>query len=132
MANIKDYTVDVLPAGEIKEVLMIASTGKHWSDVRKRAFERLHEIIKESSGILFNGDFRTYGLPTKGASAVFRVPKTQKQNLAAYRGQLVLIICVDYAEKWPGYSGRKLAALPISDKGEIHPAMRNIEESKPE
>ena len=126
MTNIIDCTIDVLPAGELNEVLKLASSGGHWPDVRKRAFERLHEIIKENNGILFNGDFRTYGLQTKGASAVFRVPNNQIKNLAPYRGQLVLIICVDYAEKWPSYSGRKFAVLPISESGEILPEIRGI------
>lgn len=131
VTQIKNCKIDVLPTGELKEVLRLASSGNGWSSVRKQAFERLHEIIEESEGILFNGDFRTYDLQTKGASAVFRVPQNQTKNLTPYRGQSVLIICLDYAKKWPSYSGRQFAALPISELGEILPAIRRVEEVGP-
>lgn len=118
MVKIKDCIIDITPASELKNVLKRASSG-HWSAVRKQAFDRLHYIIKENGGILFNSDFRTFGLQTKGESAVFRVPNKRITSLAPFRGELVFIICVDYAEKWPQYSGRKFALLRINESGEI-------------
>ena len=99
--------------------MKVASAGPYWSGTRKKAFDRLHGLLIESNGVIFNGDFRTYELQTKGSSAVFRIPDGQRGNLYRFKGQLVLIICIDYAEKWPSWSGRKFAAVPVNASGEI-------------
>ena len=97
----------------------IASAGPYRSGTRRKAFDRLHGLLTECNGVIFNGHYLTYGLQTKGSSAVFRIPDGQRGNLSRFKGQLVLIICIDYDEKWPSYGGRKFAAVPVNAAGEI-------------
>lgn len=119
MVGIRNALVDVLPSGEINELLKIASAGPNWTAARKKAFDRLNRLLEEINSVFFNGHCETYGLQTKGSSAVFRVPVGQRGNLSRFRGQLVLVICVDYDALWPQFSGRQFAAVPINAAGEL-------------
>ena len=119
MAKIIDASVDISPNGEINELLKIASAGPNWTAARKKAFDRLDGLLTESNGVIFNGNSSTYGLQTKGSSAVFSIPDGQRGNLSRFKGQLVLIICIDYDARWPAYSDRVFAAVPVNAAGEI-------------
>tara|TARA_B100000780_G_scaffold258176_1_gene208395 strand:+ start:129 stop:503 length:375 start_codon:yes stop_codon:yes gene_type:complete len=119
MAKIKDNVVDITPRGEIANILKIVATGKGLNTERKNALLKLKEFLVKNNYKIFQSDFRTFGLATIGSSAVFQVLKGQRGHLAAFPDNLVLVICIDYADKWPGYANRKFAAPPITSKGEL-------------
>ncbi|MBY6082080.1 hypothetical protein [Ruegeria arenilitoris] len=116
MVRILDQKLTAKPHGEIKNLLQTVNSDGSWTASRREALESIRELVQQYKGLIFTSDFRTYGLQTKGAWAIFRVPGKQQGNLKSLRGENVLIICLDYADKWPGYSGRKFAALKLDDQ----------------
>ena len=124
MAKIIDNAVDITPKGEIADILKIAAGGKGLSTARKKALLKLKDFISKNNHEVFQSDFRTFGLSTIGSSAVFQVSKGQRGHLSNYFGKLVLIICIDYAEKWPGYANRKFTVIPITAEGELMDPIR--------
>ena len=124
MAKIIDNAVNIAPKGEIANILKIAAAGKGLSTTRKKALLKLKDFVLKNNHEIFQSDFRTFGLSTIGSSAVFQVSKGQRGHLSNYLGKLVLIICIDYAEKWPGYANRKFALIPITAEGELMDPIR--------
>ena len=124
MAKIIDNAVDITPKGEIADILKIAAGGKGLNTARKKALVKLKDFISKNNHEVFQSDFRTFGLSTIGSSAVFQVSKRQRGHLSNYFDKLVLIICIDYAEKWPGYANRKFTVIPITAEGELMDPIR--------
>ena len=124
MAKIIDNAVDITPKGEFADILKIAAGGKGLNTARKKALLKLKDFVLKNNHEVFQSDFRTFGLSKIGSSAVFQVSKGQRGHLANYFGKLVLIICIDYAEKWPGYANRKFALIPITAEGELMDPIR--------
>ena len=124
MAKIIDNVIDITPKGEIADIIKIAAAGKGLSTARKKALLKLKEFVLKNKHKVFQSDFRTFGLSTIGSSLVFRVPEGQRGHLSNYFGKLVLIICIDYAEKWPGYANRKFTVIPITAEGELMDPIR--------
>ena len=124
MAKIIDNAVDITPKGEIAEILKIAAGGKGLNTARKKALLKLNDFVLKNNHKVFQSDFRTFGLSIIGSSAVFQVSKGQRGHLSNYLGKLVLIICIDYADKWPGYANRKFAVIPITAEGVLMDPIR--------
>ncbi|MDB9981211.1 hypothetical protein OAD65_03015 [Planktomarina temperata] len=124
MAKIIDNAVDITPKGEIADILKIVSAEKGLSTARKKALLKLKDFISKNNHKVFQSDFRTFGLSTIGSAAVFQVSEGQRGHLSNYFGKLVLIICIDYAEKWPGFANRKFALIPITAEGELMDPIR--------
>ena len=124
MAKIIDNAVDITPRGEIADILKIVSAGKGLSTARKKALLKFKNFVSKNNHDVFQSDFRTFGLSTIGSSAVFQVSNGQRGYLSKYSGKLVLIICIDYAEKWPGFANRKFALIPITAEGELMDPIR--------
>ena len=124
MAKIIDNAVDITPKGEIVDILKIAAGRKGLSAARKKALLKLKDFILKNNHKVFQSDFRSFGLSTIGSSAVFQVSKGQRGHLSNYLGKLVLIKCIDYADKWLGYANRKFAVIPITAEGELMDPIR--------
>ena len=120
MPEIKDCIQDIKINKETKDILTAASFGDNHTEIRQQAYDKIETLITEFNGHLFHGDQRTYGgLSKRGSHDVFLVPKTVGKNLKHFRGRLVLVICIGRSDKWPGYSGRKYAALSIDENGNL-------------
>ena len=97
----------------IDEILREISISISWTKRKRELFTQLNQSLIKEQYILFHSDFRTYDLQTKGSSAIYSVPDDQRGTLKEYAGKKVRIICLDYSDRWPGYSGRKFAAKAI-------------------
>ena len=120
MPQIKDCSLDINLNTELKGILDAANFGTSWSKKRQDACNKIETLIKKFNGYVFQGDQRTYGeLSTRGSHKVFLVPADQTRKLKNFRGKLILLICIGYADKWPSYSNRQFAALLINKSGEL-------------
>ena len=98
----------------IDDILREISNTVSWTKRKRELFTQLNQCLEAEKYIIFHSDFRTYGLQTKGSSAIYSVPDDQRGTLKEYAGKKARIICLDYSDRWPGYSGRKFAAKAIS------------------
>lgn len=114
MAKIVDFKIDSRLDDVVQHIIDEIAKHPTWTTVRISAFDRLCKLLEDEKYIFFDGDFRSYGLQTKGASALYRVPLGQRGALKPFAGKCARVICVGYSMNWPGYSGRQFAA------GEVH------------
>ncbi len=105
---------DTFKVGDsIDEILREISLTTSWNKRKRKLFELLNQALVTEKYRIFHSDFRTYDLQKKGSSAIYLVPDDQRGTLKEYAGKKVRIICLDYSDRWPGYSGRKFAAKAI-------------------
>lgn len=98
----------------VDQILKDISTEISWTKRKKELFHDLNQRLEVEKYVIFHGDFRTYALQNKGASAIYQIPLDQRGTLKTYAGKTIRLICLDYSDRWPGYSGRKFALKAIN------------------
>ena len=109
-----DVTFENIKREKIDDLLSQLNAIPTWTGQRLNILEDIKGIIKTDDYIVFSGDFRTYGLQTKGSWRFLTVPLKQRGALSKFRGKTVRLICISYASKWSGYAGRIFAAKAVS------------------
>ena len=99
---------------KIDDLLCQLNAISTWTGQRLNILEEIKRIIETDGYLVFPGDFRTYGLQTKGSWRFLKVPLTQRGALSKFRGKTVRLICISYPSKGSGYAGRIFAAKAVS------------------
>lgn len=110
----QDVSFEKVKREKIDDLLCQLNAISTWTGQRLNILEEIKRIIETEGYIVFSGDFRTYGLQTKGSWRFLNVPLTQRGALSKFRGKTVRLICISYSSKWSGYAGRIFAAKAVN------------------
>lgn len=120
--EIQDVAFENIKREKIDDLLCQLNAISTWTGQRLKILEEIKRIIEADGYLVFSGDFRTYGLQTKGSWRFLKVPSTQRGALSKFRGKMVRLICISYVSKWSGYAGRIFAAKAVNEGSAIEQA----------
>lgn len=88
--------IEGAPDDAIEVILREIRAQPAWGTRKKAAFQRLLQAAQDEGYTFFAGDFRTYGLPRMGDSALYRVPQGCRGALRRFAGKTVRVACIGY------------------------------------